>query len=117
MTQNPIQQRVDQYYQTKPADDVDLVAIVRQELINAGLGQRLEFFNSNRFVIEAEGKPSEVQRYLMNRYWSQQLMAAEHSAIEERWALIPNGLIIDWITLFQGKVMPFVVANNLPVAI
>ncbi len=36
---------------------------------------------------------------------------------EERYCLIPNGSSEDWLKLFQSKILPFLMANNLPNAI
>lgn len=109
---------VEQYYQAKQEGDIDLVQIVRQSLVNSGLMQNvLAHYDTNRFILEANGKPSTVQRFLLNRYWTQQLMASPSPSIEERYCLIPNGTIEDWIKLFNAKVVPFLVSNGLPNAL
>ncbi len=110
-----LQPRFDQYHQPKDANDIDLVATVRTILVEAGLLQYvIAGYDPNRFINEAKNKPSEVQRFLLNRYWSFQLMQSEKSSIEERSYLIPNGEITDWIRLFETKVLPFILENNLP---
>jgi hypothetical protein len=107
---------VNQYNQAKPDGDIDLVEKVRELLIGAGLYQNVvNCYNTNHFIIEATGKTSEVQRYLLNRYWNIQLMTTTNPSIEERYCLIPNGQISEWLTLFQAKVLPFILVNNLPV--
>lgn len=110
-----LQPRFEQYHQTKDANDIDLTAVVRTILVEAGLLQYvIAAYDNDRFILEAQNKPSEVQRFLLNRYWSFQLMQSEKSSIEERSYLIPNGEIEDWIRLFQNKVLPFILENNLP---
>ena len=117
-TINPLQQGIEQYYLPKSEDDIDLVSIVREDLVKSGLAKVLPAaYDSNRFIIEAVGKDSNVQRFLLNRYWNQQLMAAKVVSIEERYCLIPNGEIADWIRLFRSKVLPFIIQNDLPVVI
>lgn len=122
MQQYPVHQRlqegVQEYYQPKLEGDVDLVAEVRSRLLTYGLHANVQVgFDNNRFVLEAAGKPSSVQRHLLNRYFSQQLASSAKPSIEERYCLIPNGEIKDWLSLFEQKVLPFLVENNLPAAI
>lgn len=117
-TINPLQQGIEQYFMPKTEEDIDLVALVREDLVKSGLAKVLPTaYDSNRFITEAVGKDSNVQRFLLNRYWNQQLMAANAVSIEERYCLIPNGEIVDWVRLFRSKVLPFIIQNNLPVVI
>jgi len=114
---NKFKQNVDAYNAAKPEDDIDLVEEVRNILIKAGLGNRLEAFDNNHFIQEAKGKYSVVQRYLLNRFWGQQLMLTNLPTAEERYCLIPNGEVSDWLKLFENKVLPFILENDLPIAI
>lgn len=117
-TQQGMKQGIEQYHQPKPEGDIDLIAEVRQHLVNSGLAQRAtEAFDNNHFIAEAANKPSTVQRFLLNRYWGMQLMQAGKPSIEERYCLIPNGEVSDWLKLFKEKILPFVIENNLPVSI
>lgn len=107
-----------QYNEEKPEGDIDLVAEVRNILMSNGLGQRLPTcYDNNVFIVEAVGKSSNVQRFLINRYWNQQLMLSNKPATEERYCLIPNGRVEDWISLFKDKIMPFILENDLPVTV
>lgn len=109
------QQRVQNYIQPKPAGDIDLVSEVRACLVSAGLTPLLvDAYDNNRFVKEAVGKEATVQRFLLNRYWSQQLMSSNKPTTEERYALIPNGEVSSWLALFKSKILPFAIENNLP---
>lgn len=118
MTDNKLQQGIEQYHQPKDAADVDLIQAVRDHLNNSGLNNRVTaFYDSNRFIIEARDKNSNAQRFLLNRYWSLQLMTSPKPSTEERFCLIPNGTTEDWLKLFKNKVLPFVIENNLPVKI
>lgn len=114
-TSAAIQAGIRQYNIPKPLNDIDLIAEVRDSLIRCGLTKNVEaHFDTNRFIKEAHEKESSVQRYLLNRYWQTQLLASPAQSIEERYCLIPNGTVTDWLHLFRSKVMPFLVANNLP---
>ena len=113
-----LQEGVKHYKQPKSEQDIDLLQEVRQLMIASGLGLKIpEAFNTNRFIIEAEAKPSDIQRFLLNRYWNQQLMSSPKMSIEERYCLIPDGNIQDWLQLFRDKVLPFVLENDLPIVI
>jgi hypothetical protein len=103
------------YAQPTPDGDIDLVQEVRTRLLNSGLHSKvIEAYDNNRFIVEAENKISDVQRFLLNRYWNSQLMSCNKPSIEERYCLIPNGEIKDWLRLFEQKVLPFVIENELP---
>jgi hypothetical protein len=106
---------VAQYYQPKPEGDIDLVSEVRRVLVEAGLNQLVEAnYDNNRFIVDAANKPSSVQRFLLNRFWNYQLVSCEAVSIDERYCLIPNGTVQDWLKLFTEKVLPFAIANQLP---
>lgn len=118
MESSPLQKGVNQYYQPKDPSDIDLIAIVREDLVSSGLANHLPAaYDNSRFIQEAVGKDSNVQRFLLNRYWTQQLMSAKQVSIEERYCLIPNGDVQDWLRLFRSKVLPFIIQNDLPVPI
>jgi hypothetical protein len=109
---------IEQYFIPRVENEIDLVSEVRQILVNAGLANILnETFDNHHFVKEAINKPSHVQRYFMNRYWSLQLMTVPSKSIEQRYCLIPNGEIKDWLRLFNQAIVPFLIGNNLPVKI
>jgi hypothetical protein len=102
------------YFKPREKGEIDLVAEVRQILISNGLGQSLDAYDTNRFVTEASDKCSSVQRFQLNRYFSMQLIMAPVDSTEERFCLIPNGDVSDWLTLFKSKVVPFMIQHNLP---
>lgn len=116
MSTETIVQAIEHYKQPKPTGDIDLIAEVRQRMITAGLGQRIAHFDNHKFIQEAIGKESSVQRYLLNRYWTSQLLHSSTVSIEERYCLIPDGRIDDWLDLFQAKILPFIIQNDLPCA-
>ena len=105
---------IQQYVQPKPEGDPDLIAMVREKLISCGLQQKVTAsYDTNRFIIDAANKPSSVQRHLLNRYWSLQLMVSSKHTTDERYCLIPNGTVNDWFNLFVAKVLPFIIENDL----
>ena len=110
-----LQPQYEEYIKPREETDLDLVTIVRTMLIDSGLMQQvLAAYDTDRFILEARNRPSEAQRFLLNRYWSYQLMKSDKSSIEERTYLIPNGEVSDWLRMFQAKILPFIIENNLP---
>jgi hypothetical protein len=118
MNVSALEKGVQMYHAPKADNELDLVDAVRQSLINAGLKDRVDlFFDNNKFIQEATGKNADVQRFLLNRYWTTQLMNAPVQSMDQRIALVPNGDVRDWLVLFRERVLPFVVEQNLPIAI
>ena len=112
-----MQNNLEEYLNPKPEGDIDLIAEVRKLLVESGLTQNvITAYDTSRFIIEGQGKVSHVQRFLLNRFWNLQLSICKGS-VEERYCLIPDGDIRDWLSLFKVKVLPFVIANGLPIAI
>lgn len=113
MTQH--QQAVSQYYEKRAPGDKDLIAIVRRELESAGLGLKLPAaYDNNRFIMDARDKTPVVQRHFLNRYWSLQIMSSPKPSTEERFCLINDGTVEEWIVLFKAKILPFIIENDLP---
>jgi hypothetical protein len=96
--------------------EIDLIATVREILVaSIGTNRVVEAYDTNRFIVMSQGRNSDVQRSNLNRYWSYQLLSAPAQSQEERYCLIPNGTISDWLGLFQSKIMPFVIEHSLPI--
>lgn len=101
--------------QTNNASGVDLVSEVRTILIESGLAKEVaENFDTNGFVRDAINIPFEGQRFLMNRYWNLQLLQLGVTSIEERFCLIDEGGMTEWIRLFKEKILPTLVSKRLP---
>lgn len=105
------------YLQKPQEGEIDLVATVRTILQENGLGQNILAYDSNLHIQQAIGKNQEAQRYILNRFWNIQLLDCSDISIDERYCLIPNGTIQEWLNLFKTKVLPFCIKNNLPKAI
>lgn len=116
-TDQRINEGVERFKQPKPEGDIDLIQEVRNLFIQQGMETEIQqFYDIHPWICQAQQKHSEVQRYFLNRYLNKQLLAHPHS-IEERYCLIPNGTVGDWLNLFTTKVLPFMVKNKLPVRI
>ncbi len=113
-----MEQQLNKYFTEKPSGDLDLIAMVRGMLINVGLtNNTLAYFDTHPLIINSINKISNVQRFNLNRFWALQLMSSNNHSEEERYCLIPNGSNEDWLKLFESKVLPFIIQNNLPKAI
>lgn len=111
---NFLKQSVEDYNKVYE-NDIDLVNEVRKLLIGSGISQaKLDItFEVNRFIIDAKDKNSAVQKFALNRYWSQQLSFVPNS-IETRFMLIMNGTVQEWLDLFTKGVLPVIIEHNLP---
>ena len=106
---------IQDYHAARQPNDIDLIAEVRQRLVISGISaERIMAYEQNQYIIDACDKTPEVQRFLLNRYWNLQLMSSRKVSINERYCLIPNGSIDDWLRLFSDKILPFIVKNELP---
>jgi len=102
------------YHQLPDAGDVDLVSVVRVELISNGLGNNIDHaFDQDQHIIDARNKKPEVQRHLLNLYLNLQLMKAMVDSSSVRYCLLPDGEISDWLTYFKSYVLPFLKEHNL----
>jgi len=55
-----------------------------------------------------------VQRFLINRYWHQEIGLYEENTMDVRMCLIDQGSIDDWLRLFEQSVIPCVIRNTQP---
>jgi hypothetical protein len=101
------------YFKPRAEGEINLVEEVRNILIENGFGQKISSFDSNRMVTDAYDKCSSVQRFQLNRYFSIQLIMAVKDSTEQRFCLIPNGEVNDWLILFKSKIVPFMIEEDL----
>lgn len=106
------------YSSARRVDELDLVAVVREKMVEVGLGDRIvECFDNNRFIQEAKNLPAHSQQYNLNRYFATQFMAAEKEAAIERYALIYEIRPDEWLHIFDKTILPAVVDYDLPVVL
>lgn len=109
---------MEQYQSPRREDEIDLVSVVRERMVQAGLLDKLPHaFDNNRFIQEAVGKPSHAQQYNLNRYFSTQLMVAQDDTLVQRYALIYEIQPDEWLNVFDNTILPAIVNFNLPVEI
>lgn len=103
------------YNMPKPEGELDLITVVREDFVNAGLGDQLaEHYDNNPWIVDGKNKIAEVQRYLLNRYLNFQLQQCPVSSIDARYSLLKKGKIENWLQLFRDNVLPFMVEHRLP---
>lgn len=104
------------YNADRKEDEIDLVAIVRQKMVEAGLVDKVrECYDTDRFIIEAKDRPAHAQQYNLNRFFCTQFMAAKEDASIERYALIYEIQPDQWLEIFDKTILPAVVNYDLPV--
>lgn len=109
---------MEQYQSPRREDEIDIVSVVRERMVQAGLLDKLpRAFDNNRFIQEAVGKPSHAQQYNLNRYFSTQLMTAQDDTLIQRYALIYEIQPDEWLNVFDNTILPAVINFNLPVEI
>ena len=93
----------------------DLVSEVREAIMTSGCGLLIaEAFDNDRRIVDARPLGSEAQRFLLNRYFYCQITACNVPSMEERFCLVETGQVKDWLRLFKQKIIPFMIANQLP---
>lgn len=103
----------------------NLVDEISNMLRSVGLVQEADScFLADIDIIIASTKTNSVQRHIINRFFTLQLLAFEqgHDAvngrvcttIEQRYHLIADGTDEEWLDLFKRGVLPFLIENRLP---
>lgn len=117
--QNEFIRSDDNIFTTPRAEgEVNLVAACRQLLVDAGLLLKVQAnFDTNKYIIDASPLGLKAQRFLLNKYWSIQLMSLDTDTQAERFCLLPNGTAEDWLNVFKDRVLPTIINSQLPGAI
>lgn len=102
---------------TREEGGFDLIEATRQILSESGLGQNIQFFDTNHHIVNAKSLNYEAQRFILNTYFRIQLMSINESSTDERFNLIDTGSPQDWLRLFQHFIVPFLIKHNLPKSI
>ena len=103
------------FTQPRQATDIDLINEVRKILIESGLNKEMiEAYNTHVYIVDAENKCPEAQRFLLNRFCNIQLISFGVSTTEERYCLVDSGLYTEWLRLFKNKIIPTAINLRLP---
>lgn len=103
------------YTTPRREDELDLIQVVRERMLRAGLGDRLiQAFDQNRFILDARDKTTHVQQFLLNRYLVMQFMLAEGDTTTQRYALIYEVTTDEWLAIFDSVILPAMMTFDLP---
>ncbi len=104
------------FVDVRKPDEIDLIGAVRKILDDSGLIQnRIDNFDTNRYIIDGAFLGPKGQRFLLNRFFYLQLISLDGiNTMDERFCLIEDGTFEDWLRLFSNKVLPCLISNNLP---
>ena len=105
------------HYDKRVPNEIDLIAIVRERLINHGLGDRIAAFDNSRFIREAAGISSSAQQYHLNRWLTLQFMSSPRDTAVQRYALIYEINAIEWLKIFDRVILPALIDFDLVVEI
>ncbi len=111
---NVLENKKREYGAERTATDFDLVNYVYERLISVGLVKNAEFFINNMGLNDAINKKPEVQRYILNKFFFTQLVTTSEPSFEERFCLVPDGSVQEWVDLFDKKILNFLIRNDLP---
>lgn len=120
--QNPLK---DIFNAPRQDNQLNLVNEISNLLTANGLViENNECFLAHIDIKIAVDKVNSVQRHIINRYFTLQLLAFEQShdqvngrlctTINERYHLIADGTDEEWLELFKRGVLPFLIGNRLP---
>ena len=105
------------HYDQRQVNEVDLIAIVRERLINHGLGDRIAAFDNSRFIRDAANVSSSAQQYHLNRWLTLQFMHSNKDTAVQRYALIYEINAIEWLKVFDRVILPALIDFDLVVEI
>ena len=108
-----------EYYQSAPVEgEFELLSYIREQLVKAGLGDRIHFFDNSRFIQDAHNRPAHAQQFCIIRWLTLQFMHAEDCEETRlaRYALIYEVNPAEFVVIFKQKILPVLVNFGLPVA-
>ena len=109
------QKNIEVFTESRQESDICLVTTVRNMLAESGLLPNvINNYDTCSYIQEAYKMRPEGQRFLLNRFWNLQLLVIDKNTIDERFCLISNGEVSDWLRLFKEKILPCAILNRLP---
>jgi hypothetical protein len=99
--------RSNEYLAKRSIDDRDLLSEVINLLSSSALHDTATslhlYFQDNDLL----DKKDNVQRFYMNKFFNLLLLAIPANTIDQRYCLITDGTVDDWLNLFKKKTLPF----------
>jgi hypothetical protein len=107
-----------EYFAERLQNDIDLVVTIGDLLIESGIKtERVQDYYDAPLIMDAGNKRPVVQRFLLNRYWTTQLLSLDINTVDIRFSLFNDGTIDDWLNVFKEITLPVILKNNLPIKI
>ncbi len=108
-----IKDRSQEYMAIRGPNEIDLYQVVVDSFIKSGIGNKVPLIEAYFVKYDLLDKKPEVQRFYLNRYFNLELMKATVDSMDQRYCLINDGTIEDWIRLYKTKILPFLLQYNL----
>lgn len=112
--------KIQNFYDDPPAEnEIDLVDIVREKLLDAGITEEsiLQSFDSNGFVREATGRHSHAQLWNLSRWLDEQLSLIQVQDGADtrllRYQIMYEVPPMKWLTVFEKGILPSLVGYGL----
>jgi len=101
---------------TKQPGDVDLIEKCREILVGLAIDpEQLAVYDSAHTLIMAKNMTTFAQRTALNQFWHLQMGPFGRLSHMQRYKLIENGTVDDWLRLFNQGPAQFIIDNKLPV--
>lgn len=105
----------EQYFAPRQDGELDLIEEVRSAMVAIGLGHNTATaYDTDPKIQTARMRNCNVQRFVLNQFWTLQLYSLPQNTEELRRLLFPEGDILQWLQTFKEQVLPFAAKNNLP---
>jgi len=99
--------RSDEFNSERSPNEIDLLAVVSKDLKESGLfiiESHLQDYCETQGIVN---KRANVQRFCMNKYFILVLMIYPENTMDQRYCLISDGTVENWLDLFRRKILPF----------
>lgn len=104
-----------EFYMERTDGDIDIIPIMVELLSKRGMpNYRIDIFLNDPDISMAKTKPSNVQRWLINKFWRYQLLLVDKNTIDERYALTDDSELDVWFSLFERNILPTLMHFGLP---
>jgi hypothetical protein len=101
------QDRSSEYEAVRGPDELDLLSEVTLILNNSTLHETAKSMYLYAKEHDILNKKDNVQRFYLNKFFNLLLMAIPENTIDQRYCLITDGTVQDWLYLFKKKIVPY----------
>lgn len=100
------------FNEVRQLGDVDLVEQITDMMTEANHPDPLSWHH-NDTIDQAKVAAPKLQRFLINRYWRMRLGTVQRSTVAERFCLIDEGSMDEYLKVFKTGVLPTIVELGL----